>query len=769
MTRKIALLGAFAVLCALAVGTVVSEPQQAAAADLGLAVGGRVSVELITSDADFSNTLSVISPAVAVAATGCTLEPSGGLGGVPILSEKISQRGCRVQLDANPAIDGIQGFADGTSIEFGMCAQTEPDDDCEFVWSSNPANNSDNFDHVATTTLSAGVFQLAWEDKENGGDGDFNDLIVVVRVEADADGDGLWDDWETSGIDTDGDSVIDYDLPALGVNPLRKDILLEIDYFDCNETGDDCVAGDNHDHQPKPAAINAVVAAFAAAPVPNPDGSTGINLIVDVDDAVPHQNFMSVGCGGNTAAFDAIKADDAYFGTANPRRYTHHYVIFGHRQSANTTSSGCGENPGNDSVVTLGEWNTICILTGPDNTLESTTTGDDISVVDTNFSAIFTGPDLTCDSTAAASDAQLVATGTQPTNDRDGDGLDDRTVGTVQQQAGTLMHEVGHNFALCHGGENDPPTFTRCNENFKPNYLSIMNYAFQTRGIAPTDPDGTGPLTARVDYSTADLPDLVETALNETTGIGDGTDQTRFFCPDGSTGTGPGSGPIDWNCDSDGGTDTNVMVDINGQNGLTTLTGWNDWINLVYAFQSTVDFEDGVHTTTQDLVEIDHVRDVERLEGVTIDVMPDSPVNPIPMRGNGVIPVAICNSDSTNHSVAIVDPSDPDGYGAASTDVLLNTIRFDSDSNGRPTHDLSDPSVLADHLTSFVDTDGDGLGDTLMPNNFSGCAGGPAGPDLIVHVRRRDAGIVAGQTEACLSAQLVSGALVLGCNPVTTG
>lgn len=59
-------------------------------------------------------------------------------------------------------------------------------------------------------------------------------------------------------------------------------------------------------------------------------------------------------------------------------------------------------------------------------------------------------------------------------------GLNDQTLNRrnalVNYQASTLMHELGHNLGLRHGGfENGP--------NFKPNYLSIMNYAYQLSGL----------------------------------------------------------------------------------------------------------------------------------------------------------------------------------------------------------------------------------------------------------------------------------------------
>jgi len=597
------------IIVALFILVAVCHFSPVAAADLPIPNGGRVTVELIFSDAQFRNTLSLNSPTASIASSGCKLEAADGLGGLRLLSEKQSQRGCRVDLDADPATAGIQGFPANSTLEFRFCAQTDGDAACEFVWSSNPANNSDNFDHVRTTPLFPAnfpgqIFQLAWEDKENGGDQDFNDLIAVVRVQGDADSDGLWDDWEQFGIDTNGDGTPDFDLPALGANPNRRNIFLEIDFMDCATAGGDCAAGDTHSHRPKAAAVQAVIDAFANAPITNPDGSTGITLRVDVGNAIAHQNFLAVGCGFGDAGFNAVKADPANFGTTDPRRFVYHYALFNHRQANTTSSSGCGELPGNDFIVSLGEWNTICVGPGANRALNTTPTGDDTS----DGTVIYAGPNLTCNTTANATapadDVQFIAVGNAPAADRDLDGIDDRTVGTIQQQAGTLMHEFGHNLNLRHGGDEGV--------NYKPNYISIMNYAFQTDGIPPTDPDGAGPLRARIDYSSADLADLNENNLNEPAGIGDGADRTLFTCPGGAAGGGPGTGPIDWNCDGDGGIDTGLpAININndfdaGGNPITdTLTGFNDWANLKLDFQNTDDFEDGVHQTTVDLVEID--------------------------------------------------------------------------------------------------------------------------------------------------------------------
>ena len=106
-------------LIGLALSLALAAP--AAAEDLTIGADGRVTIELIGADAQFSNTLSVESPDVALASAGCRLEPAGGLSGVHVASEKRSQRGCRVSLDSDPSTAGIQpfttreGFADARS------------------------------------------------------------------------------------------------------------------------------------------------------------------------------------------------------------------------------------------------------------------------------------------------------------------------------------------------------------------------------------------------------------------------------------------------------------------------------------------------------------------------------------------------------------------------------------------------------------------------------------------------------------------------------
>jgi len=215
-------------------------------------------------------------------------------------------------------------------------------------------------------------------------------------------------------------------------------------------------------------------------------------------------------------------------------------------------------------------------------------------------------------------------------------------VGTIQSEAGVLLHELGHSNFLTHGGtlfpneagavqsgalagqyQNSPEVVPSYGLNCNPGFLSSMNYLFVIRGFPEVLADGSHP----IGYSGQTLRDLDETKLNETNGIG--TDMftgataehfTRWFAPpnqldqqlqaatggrfatvhcdgtpkgpneaavrvDGSTSTEPSgfSGPIDWNNNLTVPDPTEPVAsqDVNF-NGSTDhpFPGFNDQLNL---------------------------------------------------------------------------------------------------------------------------------------------------------------------------------------------
>jgi len=143
-------------------------------------------------------------------------------------------------------------------------------------------------------------------------------------------------------------------------------------------------------------------------------------------------------------------------------------------------------------------------------------------------------------------------------------------IGSITEQAGTFMHELGHNLGLRHGGFQDL--------NYKPNYRSVMNYLFQFPGTCGHVRYTTGVVytpcfpTREYFYSFGGGVDLDETCLDETVGVGED--------------------PIDWN--RDGVFDTCVVADINHPAGgapdgrYDFLQDYDDYSNLYLAVGGAV-------------------------------------------------------------------------------------------------------------------------------------------------------------------------------------
>src|SRR4029079_13103707 len=93
-------------------------------------------------------------------------------------------------------------------------------------------------------------------------------IFTPVERNDDFDGDGIENDVERSGLRDNqgalvlqGDGTPAGDFPALGANPCRKDLFIEMDHQ---------VGADGHDHLLDPRAITMVVDSFDASPVPAP-------------------------------------------------------------------------------------------------------------------------------------------------------------------------------------------------------------------------------------------------------------------------------------------------------------------------------------------------------------------------------------------------------------------------------------------------------------------------------------------------------------------
>lgn len=141
---------------------------------------------------------------------------------------------------------------------------------------------------------------------------------------------------------------------------------------------------------------------------------------------------------------------------------------------------------------------------------------------------------------------------------------------------GTFMHELGHTLGLRHGGCD--------NEHYKPNYLSVMNYAFQTTGLV-----GSG----MVGYSDYKLPDINEAHINENLGIdpsgltaGTGLGTTLFYWAPNQRNVIPISkAAIDFN--NNGILETDISLDLNPDGNvydkpIAELKGHEDWSGIVY-------------------------------------------------------------------------------------------------------------------------------------------------------------------------------------------
>ena len=546
-------------------GYFVSEPQQAQAAE--------------SEPQQAQATAMEQSPSVLGASFSCGLGPIGrhgvtgdgdlvmpGCGGDPLEGVITFPWYRKVAVAGELA----PGYASSTYQTFSDSSTSDDDSSDEAVAVAYKASTSSDNCNPSLSHACGGVF---------GG---------TIEIK-DSDEDGIPDDQETAGVNEDNQGGVDLNLPAMGADPNRKDLFVEVDYMDCtagtwaDNDGDtipddglpaDCAVGDTHNHKPKGGIIEdgvlgqscddgvdnggdgkcdalgcgalppdpdcSVVKAFAEAPVYNPtdnesgaaagtckdgidnDGDNlkdnhdpdclGINLHVIVNEAIAHADFLDFpkpqdkaasacypGGGGVNGVVDFNAVKKIHLGTVAERasgtwkaaikpakEKFFHYALFTHQQANGEGSSGCAEIVGDDFYISLGAFAREDGM-GPG----TCTDGSD------------NGSDGKCDSTGCPGNPPLPA-------DPD---CTSGTVGTVDEHEGTFMHEFGHNLGLSHGGNDDL--------NWKPNYLSVMNYTFQFSDVVANRP---------LDYSSWVLPAPSEDGAGAGT-CADGVDNG----PDGKT------------------------------------------------------------------------------------------------------------------------------------------------------------------------------------------------------------------------------------------
>ena len=159
-------------------------------------------------------------------------------------------------------------------------------------------------------------------------------------------------------------------------------------------------------------------------------------------------------------------------------------------------------------------------------------------------------------------------------------------------QGSTLMHELGHTLNLHHGGDNDA--------NCKPNYLSVMNYDhFVIQRLDGSDViDYSPPRQPNGARGSAPLDPLAENSLSETSILDPADPQSFLVYTDAAARKRQSlvGAAVDWNGNGvPGQSGLTVNIDTSDltsgypaactNTDLNTLTGHDDWLNILLPFQ----------------------------------------------------------------------------------------------------------------------------------------------------------------------------------------
>ncbi len=445
----------------------------------------------------------------------------------------------------------------------------------------------------------------------------------VTVVIPDSDGDGLYDTWEANGYDADGNGTVDVDLPAMGAKVDHKDLFLELD------------ATDNF--RMTRAGIEAVKRAFAAAPIdagtrareipggvdakPNPDGQRGINLHIDTGTILDFRASEGTQLGTCNNGID--DGGDGLVDRSDPS-----CIGFGSYLDASSEDA-----PGDNNCQKADndkDGDGLTAANDPDCLLSENLGGGSIVTVEK-------GPACNLDASFYATKAKAF----NPLRARifrwglllplDGSCKESGGWGEIggndfmvfNTDGGSLMHELGHNLRLDHGGFEA--------SNCKPNYVSVMNYDHQS-GVSRTG-GGTildyGPPRLNLDGSTrGSVPGQIdEAALDENALLDAGDSLNEFVYTDGKGAK--NSIPLNErpNYDADetdppyeSGFASNVdtantggkPADCKNDKSDSKLDSQNDWLRISLPFRQFGDSADGPinpetvpHLTTEQLQALD--------------------------------------------------------------------------------------------------------------------------------------------------------------------
>ena len=362
-----------------------------------------------------------------------------------------------------------------------------------------------------------------------------NNQFIVRGDHLDSDQDGLLDHWETSGIDLTGTGTIDLDLAAMGANPFKRDLFIQLDW-----TADRAQPlNPQRRHPPAPGILRQLDQFYAAAPALPSGVPAGIVLHVDAGPGLDgarqfFSRHMGTGpvrggkivsatpldivyfgrpgsvslTGVNAADFDSVKAANFWAFNHGAREFVFRYLVMGDHPDATpnnvTPFTGTVTSADATSLADANQRFSVDVIGGVVKITGGTGAGQLRSIRSPLLTSFTVIPawNVTPDATSTYVTLDGAGGNSHPGERYDGafsagnnigitlGGFNQFTPGNYQgsfiDEWQTLAHELGHILSLKHGGAD--------HDNYKPTYLSLMNYAYQNCPAGRPARDGNGAL-----------------------------------------------------------------------------------------------------------------------------------------------------------------------------------------------------------------------------------------------------------------------------------